>query len=192
MGDVIDRDGFRANVGIVLMQDERRVFVGRRSGGKGWQFPQGGMRRGESAEEALFRELTEEIGLTDKDVAIVGQTSQWLRYRLPVRFVRDTTPRCVGQKQRWFLLQLKNAAPQFRFDTTGEPEFDRWRWVEYWEPIREVIYFKRTVYTRALHELGKLAFPQGLPPYPDWWHPPASPPAAAATEGSESGGTAQA
>jgi len=183
MGDVIDRDGFRANVGIVLMQDERRVFVGRRSGGKGWQFPQGGMRRGESAEEALFRELTEEIGLTDKDVAIVGQTSQWLRYRLPERFVRDTTPRCVGQKQRWFLLQLRNAAPQFRFDTTGEPEFDRWRWVEYWEPIREVIYFKRTVYTRALHELGKLAFPQGLPPYPGWWHPPA---------GSGSGGTAEA
>ena len=97
--------------------------------------------------------------------------------------MRDTTPRCVGQKQRWFLLQLKNAAPQFRFDTTGEPEFDRWRWVEYWEPIREVIYFKRTVYIRALHELGKLAFPQGLPPYPGWWHPPA---------GSGSGGAAEA
>ncbi len=192
MGDVIDRDGFRANVGIVLMQDERRVFVGRRSGGKGWQFPQGGMRRGESAEEALFRELTEEIGLTDKDVAIMGQTSQWLRYRLPARFVRNTTPRCVGQKQRWFLLQLKSAAAQFRFDTTSEPEFDRWRWVDYWEPIREVIYFKRTVYTRALHELGKLAFPQGLPPYPSWWHPPAGTDKAALAEGSGSGGAAEA
>ena len=172
MGDVIDRDGFRANVGIVLMQDEGRVFVGRRSGGRGWQFPQGGVRSGESAEQALFRELTEEIGLTGEDVAIVGQTSHWLRYRLPARFVRDSTPRCVGQKQRWFLLRLKHAAAQFRFDLTGEPEFDRWRWVDYWQPIREVIYFKRTVYTRALHELGRLAFPDGLPPYPSWWHPP--------------------
>jgi putative (di)nucleoside polyphosphate hydrolase len=172
MADVIDRDGFRANVGIVLMQDGGRVFVGRRLGGRGWQFPQGGMLRGESAEEALYRELTEEIGLTGDDVEIVAQTSRWLHYRLPERFVRKTRPECVGQKQRWFLLRLQSAAAPFRFDLTAEPEFDRWRWVDYWQPIREVIYFKRTVYTRALHELGRVAFPQGLPPYPAWWHPP--------------------
>ena len=172
MADVIDQDGFRANVGIVLMQDEGRVFVGRRLGGRGWQFPQGGMLQGESAEDALFRELSEEIGLTGDDVAIVAQTSRWLHYRLPERFVRKSKPECVGQKQRWFLLRLRSPAAQFRFDLTTEPEFDRWRWVDYWQPIREVIYFKRTVYTRALHELGKAAFPEGLPPYPAWWHPP--------------------
>lgn len=171
MGDVIDRDGFRANVGIVLMADDGRLFIGRRSGGRGWQFPQGGMRRGEKAEESLFRELQEEIGLTRDDVEIVGQTRRWLRYRLPTRFQRrESQPRCIGQKQRWFLLRLRRPDPQFRFDTTGEPEFDRWRWVDYWEPIREVIYFKRTIYTRALHELGAQAFPGGLPQYPDWWH----------------------
>ncbi len=172
MADVIDKDGFRANVGIVLMQEHGRVFVGRRLGGRGWQFPQGGVLHGESAEQALFRELGEEIGLSRHDVAIVGQTRRWLHYRLPQRFMRDTTPRCVGQKQRWFLLRLQRPAAQFRFDLTAEPEFDRWRWVDYWQPIREVIYFKRTVYTRALHELGRVAFPQGLPPYPAWWHPP--------------------
>jgi len=172
MGDVIDRDGFRANVGIVLMQDDGRVFIGRRSGGKGWQFPQGGMRRGEGAEDALFRELNEEIGLSRDDVEVVAQTRGWLRYRLPERFVRrDSRPVCVGQKQRWFLLQMTRPETPFRFDLTGEPEFDRWRWVDFWQPVREVIYFKRTVYTRALHELGVQAFPQGLPPYPDWWHP---------------------
>ena len=171
MGDLIDRDGFRANVGIVLMADDGRLFIGRRSGGRGWQFPQGGMRRGEKAEESLFRELQEEIGLTREDVEIVGQTRRWLRYRLPTRFQRrESQPRCIGQKQRWFLLRLRHPDPQFRFDTTGEPEFDRWRWVDYWEPIREVIYFKRTVYTRALHELGAQAFADGLPQYPDWWH----------------------
>ena len=171
MGDLIDRDGFRANVGIVLMADDGRLFIGRRSGGRGWQFPQGGMRRGEKAEEALFRELQEEIGLTRHDVEIAAQTQRWLRYRLPARYQRrDSRPMCIGQKQRWFLLRLKRPDPQFRFDSTGAPEFDRWRWVDYWEPIREVIYFKRTVYTRALHELGAQVFPEGLPQYPDWWH----------------------
>ncbi|HLQ13811.1 MAG TPA: RNA pyrophosphohydrolase, partial [Steroidobacteraceae bacterium] len=152
---MIDRDGFRANVGIVLMHDDGRLFIGRRTGGKGWQFPQGGVRRGESAEESLFRELNEEIGLSREDVRIVAQTRRWLRYRLPARFVRrDSKPLCIGQKQRWYLLRLRHAEPHFRFDLTGEPEFDRWRWVDFWQPIREVIYFKRGVYTRALHELG--------------------------------------
>ncbi len=173
MADMIDRDGFRANVGIVLMHDDGRLFIGRRTGGKG------------TAEESLFRELNEEIGLTSEDVRIVAQTRRWLRYRLPARFVRrDSKPLCVGQKQRWYLLRLRHAEPQFRFDLTGEPEFDRWRWVDYWQPIREVIYFKRRVYTRALHELGAAAFPGGLPPYPDWWHQEAGAvPARAASAG---------
>lgn len=171
MGDVIDRYGFRANVGIILMQDEGKLFIGRRSGGRGWQFPQGGMQRGEKAEEALFRELNEEIGLGRDDVEVIGQTQRWLRYRLPERYLRrNSKPLCVGQKQRWFLLRVKGPDPKFRFDVTGAPEFDRWRWVDYWQPIREVIFFKRTVYTRALHELGAQAFPDGLPQYPDWWH----------------------
>jgi putative (di)nucleoside polyphosphate hydrolase len=172
MGDVIDRDGFRANVGIVLMQEEGQLFIGRRSGGRGWQFPQGGIRRGEDPEESLFRELHEEIGLNRDDVEIVARTRRWLRYRLPERYQRRASrPACIGQKQRWFLLRLRRQDPQFRFDLTGEPEFDRWRWVDYWQPIREVIYFKRTVYTRALHELGAQAFPEGLPRYPAWWRP---------------------
>ena len=178
MGDVIDRYGFRANVGIILMQDDGRLFIGRRSGGRGWQFPQGGVQRGEKVEESLFRELYEEIGLRPADVEIMAQTQRWLRYRLPPRYQRrNSRPLCIGQKQRWFLLRLKRPDPTFRFDVTGEPEFDRWRWVDYWQPIREVIYFKRAVYTRALHELGEQVFPQGLPKYPDWWKGDARSPA---------------
>ncbi len=168
--DVIDRDGFRANVGIVLMGAAGQLFLGRRTGGKGWQFPQGGMREGESAEESLFRELQEEIGLTAADVELLGSTDSWLRYRLPSRYVRHgQRPLCVGQKQRWFLLRLAADEAGIRFDTTGEPEFDRFRWVDYWQPVKEVIYFKRTVYVKALHELAPLARPEGLPPYPAWW-----------------------
>jgi putative (di)nucleoside polyphosphate hydrolase len=170
MSDVIDRDGFRANIGIVLMGEAGKLFLGRRTGGKGWQFPQGGMLSGESAEESLFRELHEEIGLVPDDVRLLGATTSWLRYRLPARYVRHgQRPLCVGQKQRWFLLQLATEESGIRFDATGEPEFDRWRWVDYWQPVKEVIYFKRPVYVKALHELAPLARPEGLPPYPAWW-----------------------
>ena len=159
MGDVIDRDGFRANVGMMLMSGDGRLFIARRAGGRGWQFPQGGMRSGETDEESLFRELREEIGLDADDVQIIGRTRHWLRYRLPSRYVRQNVqPLCLGQKQRWFLLRLRHAEPQFRFDVTPQPEFDRWRWVDYWQPIREVIYFKRAVYGRVLQEFEPVLF----------------------------------
>ena len=131
----------------------------------------GSSRPGEPLLDALYRELHEEVGLEPADVEVVAQTRDWLRYRLPPRYVRKTSlPLCVGQKQRWFLLRFKSSESRLRFDATGEPpEFDRWRWVEYWDPIREVVYFKRQVYRRALHELGRRAYPSGLPAYPAWW-----------------------
>jgi len=81
--DYIDKDGFRANVGIVLTRGFGEVFLGGRVGGRGWQFPQGGVNRGERVEEALFRELKEEIGLDRSEVQVLGSTQGWLRYRLP-------------------------------------------------------------------------------------------------------------
>jgi putative (di)nucleoside polyphosphate hydrolase len=170
MSDLIDADGFRANVGIILMHHDQ-VFLGRRTGGRGWQFPQGGVRRGESLEQALFRELEEEIGIAKADVSLLGQTERWLRYRLPARYVRrNQQPVCIGQKQRWFLLRLNEADARFDFTRTAEPEFDQFRWAPYWEPVKEVIYFKRRVYARALTELADLAFHGGNhPPQPQWW-----------------------
>src|SRR6202051_755119 len=164
--DYIDQDGFRANVGIVLTRGSGEVFLGGRVGGRGWQFPQGGVNRGERVEEALFRELKEEIGLEREDVGVVGSTGGRRRYRLPRQYVRD---RCIGQKQRWFLLKLVADESRLRFDATATPEFDRWRWADYWTPVREVVYFKRRVYVRALHDLAPFMFPAGLPPYPEWW-----------------------
>ena len=93
-----------------------------------------------------------------------------MRYRLPPRYIRrNQQPVCTGQKQRWFLLRLKGEA-HFDFARTAEPEFDGFRWSAFWEPVREVIYFKRPVYIRALMELAPLAFPRGKqPPFPAWW-----------------------
>ena len=169
MSDFIDAEGFRANVGIVLFRDDRQVFLGGRAGGRGWQFPQGGVLRNESPEQALYRELKEEIGLEQEDVELVATTRHWLRYRLPRQYVRrNTQPRCIGQKQRWFLLRLTGSEDRLHFDSTSSPEFENWKWVDYWTPVREVIYFKRAVYVRALDELARSAWPADPPALPDW------------------------
>jgi len=168
--DHIDSDGFRANVGIILCNEEGKLLLAGRIGSKGWQFPQGGMQQGESAEEAMFRELHEEVGLLEGDVEVLGSTNDWLRYRLPKKYVRHhSKPLCIGQKQRWFILRLVGTDDCVRVDRSETPEFDRWRWVEFWRPVNDVIYFKRRVYARALHELGPHVYPDGLPPRPRWW-----------------------
>lgn len=168
---MIDPDGFRPNVGIILCNDQQRLFWGRRVGQDAWQFPQGGIKRHESAEDAMFRELEEEVGLRPEHVDVLGVTGGWLRYRLPKRYIRSNShPVCIGQKQRWFLLQVRCAESDFCLDGHGKPEFDHWRWVKYWQPIREVIYFKRRVYQRALQELAPLVFTDGVPVRPSRSH----------------------
>ena len=104
---MIDDDGYRPNVGIVICNRQGQVMWARRFGQHSWQFPQGGINPGESAEQAMYRELFEEVGLSRKDVRILASTRNWLRYKLPKRLVRwDTKTVCIGQKQKWFLLQL--------------------------------------------------------------------------------------
>lgn len=153
---MIDRHGFRLNVGIILVNSAGRVFWGRRIGqADAWQFPQGGLKNYETVEEAMFRELTEELGLAPTDVEVLGVTKQWLYYRLPKHLMRhNSKPTCVGQKQKWFLLRLLSDDQRIRFDLTDSPEFDNWQWVDYWQPIDGVIAFKRQVYKRALMEFA--------------------------------------
>lgn len=154
---VIDNDGFRPNVGIILANAAGEVLWARRVRGGGWQFPQGGIQRGEALEQALYRELEEEIGLKPDHVQTLGVTRDWLHYRLPRRLVRrDRHPVCIGQKQRWFMLRLVGDESLVRFNTTTHPEFDGWRWVDYWRPLDEVVAFKREVYRLALNELAPL------------------------------------
>lgn len=157
---MIDPEGYRANVGIILCNDQYRVLWARRIGQEAWQFPQGGMQGRETPEDAMYRELYEEVGLEPDAVQVLGRTRDWLRYRLPKRYIRHhQKPVCIGQKQLWFLLRLTAAEELVRFDRSREPEFDRWRWVGYWRPLREVVAFKRAVYARALRELAPLVLP---------------------------------
>ena len=155
--DVIDADGFRSNVGIILINEHGRVFWGRRVGQDAWQFPQGGIRSDETPEMAMFRELREEVGLGPGDVEIIGCTRDWLFYRLPKYLIRwGSSPLCIGQKQIWYVLRLMADESVVRLDCADKPEFDAWRWVHYWRPAREVVAFKRSVYRRALRELAPL------------------------------------
>jgi putative (di)nucleoside polyphosphate hydrolase len=152
---MIDAQGYRANVGIIILNDLGQVFWGRRVGRAGWQFPQGGMNPQESPEEAMFRELREEVGLQPHHVEVLGCTRRWLRYRLPQRYIRrDQQPVCIGQKQRWFVLRLTAAETAFDLAGDATPEFDQWRWIDYWAPTSEVVPFKRGVYHQALRELA--------------------------------------
>ena len=154
---MIDNDGYRANVGIILSNEEGRVFWARRVGQNAWQFPQGGIDRAESPEQAMFRELREETGLAPEHVEVLGCTSTWLRYKLPKRYVRkNQTPLCIGQKQIWYMLKFAGCETAFDLKAGPKPEFDLWRWIDYWTPAGEVIFFKRQVYERALKELEPL------------------------------------
>ncbi len=151
---MIDADGFRANVGIILTNTRGQVLWAKRVGHNSWQFPQGGIDNGETPMQAMYRELWEEVGLYPDHVQVLAVTQNWLRYRLPKRYVRHgQKPLCIGQKQKWFLLQLdEKNTEHIRFDSS-KPEFDRWQWVSYWYPLNQVVYFKRSVYRRALQEL---------------------------------------
>jgi putative (di)nucleoside polyphosphate hydrolase len=152
---VIDPEGYRANVGIVLVNAGGQVFLGKRIGQNAWQLPQGGMDEGESPEQAMYRELYEEVGLRPGHVEVVAQTADWLRYQIPEHLIRKRAfPRCIGQKQVWFLLRMLAADKEISLCQNDTVEFDDWQWVDYWKPAEHVIDFKKAVYQQALKELA--------------------------------------
>lgn len=147
---VIDAQGYRANVAMVILNHEGKVFWGKRVGQTSWQFPQGGVNEGEMPLVAMYRELYEEVGLRPQDVTLLAVTPGWVRYELPKKMIRKTLPLCIGQKQKWFLLKLTAADSAFNLNCAQKAEFDGWRWVYYWYPLSKVVYFKRRAYQKAL------------------------------------------
>ncbi|QWD74456.1 RNA pyrophosphohydrolase [Polynucleobacter sp. TSB-Sco08W16] len=158
---MLDREGYRPNVGIVLLNSRNEVFWGKRVGQHSWQFPQGGIAHGESPEQAMYRELHEEVGLLPEHVQIIGRTRDWLRYDVPEEYLRRQHATRIhraayrGQKQIWFLLRLVGLDSDIQLRATEHPEFDAWRWVPFWIELDAVIGFKREVYQLALSELAR-------------------------------------
>jgi putative (di)nucleoside polyphosphate hydrolase len=156
---MLDKDGYRPNVGIILLNSRNEVFWGKRVKQHSWQFPQGGIKYGESPEQAMYRELGEEIGLSGEHVKLVGRTREWLRYDVPDQWIRrELRGNYRGQKQIWFLLRLVARDCDVRLRASTHPEFDAWRWHDYWVPLDAVIEFKREVYQQALLELSRFVF----------------------------------
>ncbi|NOT17371.1 MAG: RNA pyrophosphohydrolase [Sulfuriferula sp.] len=152
---MIDKDGYRPNVGIILCNARNEVFWGKRVRQHAWQFPQGGIDHGESPEQAMYRELMEEVGLAPEHVRILGRTQNWLRYDVPKHWSRrDCRGHYRGQKQIWFLLRLTGRDCDVCLRASTHPEFDAWRWNNYWVSMDTVVEFKRDVYRAALSELA--------------------------------------
>ena len=155
---MLDANGYRPNVGIIIMNDAGQLLWAKRVGQDGWQFPQGGIDEGEQADDAMYRELYEEVGLKKDDVKLVAVTNGWLHYKLPEKLRRNQQPKCIGQKQKWYLLKLTAEESAIRFDCGNKAEFDGWKWVSYWYPVGHVVAFKRDVYRKALLEMASKYF----------------------------------
>ena len=148
---MIDENGYRLNVGIIVANEfGKLLWAQRRFGGNGWQFPQGGIKDGESTLDAMYRELDEELGLKPESVSVIAESQSWYSYKLPEQYLRKELPVCIGQRQRWFLLKLNAADDSICLSANANPEFKDWRWVSYWEPVAGVIAFKRQVYRDVL------------------------------------------
>lgn len=160
MSGIINSEGFRLNVGIVIINDKSQVLLARRHAGYKWQFPQGGIEIDETEEEALFRELQEEVGLASHQVEIVKKSQFWYSYRLPNRFLRPHIPgtiKNIGQTQKWFLLRMLVEESEICLNVHEHPEFDEWGWFDPSVSVEQSIYFKKSVYRSVIDEFFPIA-----------------------------------
>ena len=117
-------------------------------GQNGWGLTCGNFRKAASILMKILKprctvNCGRKLGWNEKHVQVLGRTRYWLKYQLPDRYIRkNSVPLCIGQKQIWFMLRLVSHESNVRFDHCPKPEFDGWRWVDYWEPLRDVVYFQ--------------------------------------------------
>lgn len=151
---MIDKEGYRENVAIIILNDDQKVLWAKRSNENAWQFPQGGIKSNEKIEEAMYRELKEEVGIKKEKVEILGRTNDWLYYDVPKNWIRKDNNLYKGQKQIWFLLKFLGNENDIFLKNSPKPEFDSYDWIDYWAANDEVVDFKREVYSKALKQLS--------------------------------------
>jgi putative (di)nucleoside polyphosphate hydrolase len=153
---MIDQDGYRPNVASVIINKDNKILWAKRVDEDNWQFPQGGIQKGETPEQAMYREVYEEVGLKKNSFEILGRSADWLKYDVPEKFVKTYWQgRYKGQKQIWFLLKFIGSDDLINLNLHDSPEFDDWRWENFWHPLQDVVDFKKEVYSAALNELWK-------------------------------------
>ena len=156
-----DPKRYRPNVGLAVFHREGPVLLGKRFGAEGpyqWQMPQGGVDRGESAKDAAYRELEEEVGLPPSLVDLLEETDDWLYYDFPteLRAKMKQRGRYLGQRQKWFAFRFKGRDADVRLDAHS-PEFSDWRWAPLESSPALVIPFKKTTYEEVVRRFKKFS-----------------------------------
>ena len=149
-----NNEGYRPNVAMVVINSMNKVLICRRKNTRTWQFPQGGIDNGEDIKKAMYRELSEEVGLSKADVSLVGESEGTITYDIP-KTIRSKVlgGKFKGQEQKWFLLKLNKDNCEIKLDNEAFPEFDKYEWVSFWQPLNRIVDFKREAYRKALSEL---------------------------------------
>ncbi|UXM94942.1 RNA pyrophosphohydrolase [Bartonella sp. HY329] len=158
---------YRPCVGIVVFNRLGKVWAGRRLPIEGselsgahnfWQFPQGGIDKGEDPYEAALRELWEETGI--KKVSLLKEADDWLNYDLPEHLIGITWKgKYRGQKQKWFAFAFEGTDSDVAINPPpagNTAEFDSWQWVDLAEMLDLVVPFKKSVYEGIVRQFAPI------------------------------------
>lgn len=152
--NIKDRKGYRPNVAMIVINNDNKVLICRRRNTQTWQFPQGGIDPNENIQEAMYRELHEEVGLSKEDVNIIGKSKKTITYDIPITLRSKVLGgKFKGQDQKWFLLKTIKDDIKINLNNEMIPEFEEFEWVSYWRPLDRIIDFKKEAYRQALTEL---------------------------------------
>ena len=158
-----EESNYRLNVGLIIVNNYRKVLICKRKNSNQWQFPQGGIDKGESPIEAAKREIFEEVGIKSSQIRVLGKIKDWVKYEIPKKLAKKNFKKkgIVGQKQKWFIFKIKSKA-SISFINDPDNEFDDFAWVSYWHPIALIVSFKKDVYRSVLAELLPIYFNEFL------------------------------
>jgi len=150
-------NSYRPCVAMLIIHQGRALLFERKDRTNNWQVPQGGIEDNENPEQAMKRELREEIGISA--VRVIATTKDFLYYKIPSQYKRHRQ-RYIGQKQKWFLLTMNQPLSAIKLD--GTKEFSNWAKVSYWHPLTQIVSFKKEVYRQAFIELLPAALKMGV------------------------------
>ena len=158
-----EESNYRLNVGLIIVNNYGKVLICKRKNSNQWQFPQGGIDKGESPIEAAKREVFEEVGIKPSKIKVLGKIKDWVKYEIPKELAKKSFKKkgIVGQKQKWFIFKIKSEAC-ISFVNDPDNEFDDFAWVSYWRPIALIVSFKKEVYRNVLAELLPIYFNEFL------------------------------